>query len=331
MELKGQKVSKILPNKYGVESPYLKMEIYPKSNDLKSICVRISMDLAWSDVAREEEFYEKARKNINEAISKCKTDEDKKELLNFLEQASKIGEIGEMFYAEYKDIINISEKVTYFDKEKKRIYSEYFGVKHRPSDPMLAIECSSLLTYYALADLSRTRESYRECRLRILNILKNCKTSESLNQFFDFIDETSDIGDIGALFYVDTVQYMESGNYQRIENELNQEVLAEEKESIPDEDKINNKAEEKVQEFDEELKKTTKKYMELKEESNIEIEDLESILRRYRQLEDQIIEIQRYMDSNTRFNYEIELEERIKEVRSDISSLEELDQIVKSF
>ena len=71
------------------------------------------------------------------------------------------------------------------------IESAYFDISYRPSTDhsnfKLNIACSSLLTYMALADITRKEEQINNLQEKFLESLSECKTEEEIKNLAIFL------------------------------------------------------------------------------------------------------------------------------------------------
>ena len=78
------------------------------------------------------------------------------------------------------------------------IESAYFDVQYRPSidhsNFKLNLKCSSLLTYMALADITRKEEQINNLMLKFCEILSKCKTPEDFSNLTTFMNITANVG-----------------------------------------------------------------------------------------------------------------------------------------
>ena len=124
------------------------------------------------------------------------------------------------FHAYVRDNVNLDNKQEAIETENKGeekvsskiedgIESKYFSIKYRPSvngeNFDLDLKCSSLLTYFALADISRKESSIELLKNNFHICLSLCKTKEEAENFAIFLKKTSDIGGYASTFYLESI------------------------------------------------------------------------------------------------------------------------------
>ena len=94
------------------------------------------------------------------------------------------------------------------------VESAYFDVKYRPTNYKgnynLDLQCSSILTYMALADLYRTNETFKTVREAFLKALSECKNEEEIKGFAQFMRKVSQIGGYATEFYNNNASLLNS-------------------------------------------------------------------------------------------------------------------------
>ena len=94
------------------------------------------------------------------------------------------------------------------------IESKYFSVKYKPSidnsNFKLNLNCGSLLTYMALADITRKDEQIKNLQEKFLEALSECKTEEEMKNFATFLETVAKVGGYATTFYQNNISLISS-------------------------------------------------------------------------------------------------------------------------
>ena len=199
----------------GIESAYFDIQFIPSedysNSKLNLKCRSLLTYMALADITRNEKQINNLQEKFLEALSECKTDEDLENLALFLQTVSKVGGYASTFYSNNISLISEHGK-KYAQKKLKELQtirekpvssridggveSAYFDVQYRPWDVLDSrfINCSSLLTYMALADITRKEEQINNLLLKFYEILSKCKTPEDFSNLTTFMNAVANVG-----------------------------------------------------------------------------------------------------------------------------------------
>jgi len=113
------------------------------------------------------------------------------------------------------------------NKIEKGIESQYFNIKYRPGleskNSKLDIQCSSLLTYLALADVYRNDRTFKNAKEQFYKALSFCQTEEELRNLDTFLKETAQMGGYAEQLYSEVSTLINVNGKQIAEQTLQRE------------------------------------------------------------------------------------------------------------
>ncbi len=316
----------------GIESKYIGINspISLKENpELRMESDSLITYLSMADTYRNESSIKTLNEHFMRTLAFCKSVEDLQNLNMLLQELAKIGGYAVDFYQANQSMLNINGIRTaknYINKleENKRkpvsvkveggFESKYFNVKYRPNGGLseLDINCSSLLHYMALADMTRNEERINKLMYKFYQTLLLCRTDEDLNNFRSFIGIVAKVGGY-AVEFSDKVKELINKNGQLKAIEF-----------IKNEDKKQKANQEKLEDFKEEYSKLNYLLDNLKSENTKDEEDIAYLLRKFNELQSDLYEFTGRIDKN----YISECDEQIEESINYLKSLyRELDEI----
>lgn len=227
----------------GIESKYFNIHYRPgkesKNSKLDINCSSLLTYLALADTYRDSASFDKAKRQFNEVLAVCQTEEELENLNTFLKEAAQVGGYASQFYDEVSKQISISgkelaEQTLQTEKENKQkpvsrrtitgIESQYFGINYRPGvenkNAKLANHCSSLLTYLALADIYRDDSSFKKTEEKFYQALLFCQTDGEIRELDRFLREASKIGGYANQFYTEKSIFLNKNGKEKAEQYL---------------------------------------------------------------------------------------------------------------
>ena len=227
----------------GIESQYFDIQYRPSIDHsnfkLNLNCSSLLTYMALADITRKEEQINNLQEKFLEALSECKTDEEMKNLATFLETISKVGGYATTFYQNNISLVSsqgkdyAQQKLKEIKDEREKpvssridggIQSAYFDIQYRPSEDKsnfkLNLNCSSLLTYMALADITRKEEQINNLQEKFLEALSECKTDEEIRNLSRFIREVSRTGGYAVQFCNNNITLINKGGVIDAKKEL---------------------------------------------------------------------------------------------------------------
>lgn len=156
--------------------------------------------------------------DFNIALALCSTDKDLEGFKEFLHQLSQKGGYAQLFYKEvinkisFEGIIASQNEVASWEKKQQEpvskmvnggIESKYYTISYRTNGGLteLDIASSSLITYMALADITRDEARISKLQDKFYECLSLCETQDDLNRFLVFSRLLSDIGGYAYNFH----------------------------------------------------------------------------------------------------------------------------------
>ncbi len=316
----------------GIESKYFGINntISLKENpELRIESDSLITYLAMADTYRSESSIKNLNEHFMRTLTFCKSVEDLQKLNMLLQELAKIGGYAVEFYQANQSMLNINgietakNYVNELEKNKRNpvsfkvedgIGSEYFNVQYRPNGGLseLDINCSSLLTYMALADMTRKEERINKLMYKFYQTLLLCHTEEDFNHFRSFMGIVAKVGGYAVEF---------NENVRELINKNGQLKAIE---FIKNEEKKQAASQEKLEDFKEQYARLDYLLDKLKSENTKDEEDIAYLLRKYNELQSDLYEFTGKIDKN----YISECDEKIEESINYLKSLyRELDEI----
>ena len=316
----------------GIESAYFGVKYRPsedKSNfGLNLNCSSLLTYMALADITRKEEQINNLQEKFLEALSECKTEEEIRNLSRFIREVSKIGGYAVQFYNNNATLITKSgviyakKELAARQEEKKKpvssivaggIESAYFGVRYRPKGGMerIDIDCSSLLTYMALADITRKEEQISNLMLKFCEILSKCKTSEDFSNLTTFMDITANVGGYAMEF---------NNMVNRIINQNGKKRAQQYIKTVEKQKKVNA---DNLEYFKETYAKLNRALAELRESSVKDDEEVAYLLRKYNELQSDLYDFNGTIDKKFISQCDEQIEDAINYLKFLYRSLDE--------
>ena len=316
----------------GIESAYFGVKYRPsedRSNfGLNLNCSSLLTYMALADITRKEKQINNLQEKFLEALSECKTEEEIRNLSRFISEVSKIGGYAVQFYNNNATLITKSgviyakKELEARQKEKKKpvssitaggIESAYFDVIYRPKGGMehIDIDCSSLLTYMALADITRKEEQINNLLLKFCEILSKCKTSEDFSDLTTFMDITADVGGYAMEF---------NNMVNRIINQNGKKRAQQYIKTVEKQKKVNA---DNLEDFKETYARLNRALAELRESSIKDDEEIAYLLRKYNELQSDLYDFNGTIDKEFISQCDEQIEDAINYLRFLYRSLDE--------
>lgn len=326
-----EKVSKLI--KGGISSAYFDVQYRPcedRSNlNLNVACSSMLTRMALADITRKKEQINKLQERFLEALSMCKTEEEIRNFSKFLYDVSKIGGYAVQFYKDNIGLINktgvidAKRNLELIQEEKKKsvsklveggISSAYFDVRYRPYGGMenMDFACSSLLTYMALADITRKEEQINNLMLKFCEILLMCKTQKDFSRLNSFMNITASVGGYA----------MEFNN--KVKNLINQNGRNKAQEYIKNAEKKKKANSDSLEDFKETLTRLSIWLAELKESSVKDDEEVTYLLRKYNELQSDLYNFDGTIDKEFISQCDEQIETAITYLKGLYISLDEI-------
>ena len=317
----------------GIQSAYFDIQYRPsedKSNfKLNLNCSSLLTYMALADITRKEEQINKLQEKFLEALSECKTEEEIRNLSRFIREVSKTGGYAVKFYNNNVTLINKSgvidakKELEVRQEEKKRpvssridggIESAYFDVRYRPKGGMehIDIACSSLLTYMALADITRKEEQINNLMLKFCEILSKCKTPEDFSNLTTFMNITANVGGYAMEFN------------SKVNGLINQDGKNRAQQYIKNVEKQKKVNADNLEDFKETYARLNMALVELKESSMKDDEEVAYLLRKYNELQSDLYDFNGTIDKNFISQCDEQIEAAINYLKGLYRSLDEI-------
>lgn len=324
-------VSQIIDD--GIKSEYLSINYRPsmdKSNfNLNLNCSSLLLAMALADITRKEEQINSLKEKFIEALSECKTEEEIKNFAKFMEEMAKVGGYAKEFYSSNISLLNqngvmaAKNKLGTIKVEKKNpvsaktyegIESAYFNVKYRPKGGLEELDaaCSSLLTYMALADITREQKQINNLLLKFCEALTLCKTPEDFDNFKIFMDITADVGGYAIEFNNKVRGLINQNGKNRAQQ------LIDERESKRKTNAV------RLEEFKKTFAHLNLQLTELKESRVIDNGEVAYLLKEYNELQSELYNFNGIVDKNFISQCDAKIEETITYLKDLYRNLEEV-------
>lgn len=321
----------------GIESQYFSINFRPrnksKNSKLSVHCSSLLTDLALADIYRDEQSFKKVEENLYKALLFCQTEEEIRELSQFIVAASDIGGYANQFHAEKATLISPygKEKAEeYLQKSQERkekpvsrrvdkgIESQYFDIEYRPGRKnhnfILEIEAASLLTYLALADIYRNEDTFAKAQEKLFQVLASCTTEKEVQELGTFLHIASDIGGYANKFYQENITRVRKG---MPEVEQTKQVVTEQKVTKP-------KDETSIADFNRRYAEASERFKKAATASNLDDEEIAALLKEFNELQGELYDFNGKVAKEFISETDYELDKQIAWLRSAYQTIEEL-------
>jgi len=317
----------------GIESAYFDVQYRPSIDHsnfkLNLNCSSLLTYMALADITRKEEQINNLQEKFLETLSECKTEEELKNLAVFLETISKVGGYASTFYSNNISLISsqgkeyAQQKLKEIKDEREKpvssridggIESAYFDVRYRPKGGMehIDIACSSLLTYMALADITRKEEQINNLMLKFCEILSKCKTPEDFSNLTTFMNITANVGGYAMEFN------------SKVNGLINQDGKNRAQQYIKNVEKQKKVNADNLEDFKETYARLNMALAELKESSMKDDEEVAYLLRKYNELQSDLYDFNGTIDKNFISQCDEQIEAAINYLKGLYRSLDEI-------
>ena len=288
----------------GIESQYFSINFRPgnksKNSKLSVHCSSLLTDLALADIYRDEQSFKKVEENLYKALLFCQTEEEIRELSQFIVAASDIGGYANQFHA-----------------EKATLISPY-GKEYRPGRKnhnfILEIEAASLLTYLALADIYRNEDTFAKAQEKFFQVLASCTTEKEVQELGTFLHMASDIGGYANKFYQENITRVRKG---MPEVEQAKQVVTEQKVTKP-------KDETSIADFNRRYAEASERFKKAATASNLDDEEIAALLKEFNELQGELYDFNGKVAKEFISETDYELDKQIAWLRSAYQTIEEL-------
>jgi len=317
----------------GIESSYFDINYLPSidhsNSKLNLNCSSLLTYMALADITRGEKQINNLRRQFLEALSECKTEEEIKNLAIFLETAAKIGGYAVQFYNDNitlinkSGVINAKKELETIKAEKKKavsrrieggIESAYFDVNYRLKGGLESIDiaCSSLLTFMALADITRQEKQINDLMMKFCEVLSMCKTQEDFSNLTIFMNKTANVGGYAIEF---------NSKVNKLINQEGKNWAQQYIKNIEKQKKLNS---DNLEEFKETFAHLNMLLVEIKENSIKDDEEVAYLLRKYNELQSDLYDFNGTIDKEFISQCDDQLEEAITYLKGLYRSLDEI-------
>ena len=317
----------------GIESQYFDIQYRPSIDHsnfkLNLNCSSLLTYMALADITRKEEQINNLQEKFLEALSECKTDEEIRNLSRFIREVSRTGGYAVQFCNNNITLINkggvidAKKELEERKEEKKKpvssridggIESAYFDVSYRPWEVLdsRSINCSSLLTYMALADITRKDEQINNLMLKFCEILSKCKTPEDFSKFTTFMNITANVGGYAMEFN------------SKVNGLINQDGKTRAQQYIKDVEKQKKANADNLEDFKETYASLNRALSELRESSMKDDEEVAYLLRKYNELQSDLYDFNGLIDKEFISQCDEQIEGAITYLKGLYRSLDEI-------
>ena len=154
-----------------------------------------------------------AFKSFRDTIKNAKTQEDLNDIKKYLNDIAQIGPAGARLKEFFINIVNkekipnnIIETISYgnttlnrYESGKTLISSDYFDVKSKANNPFLSVSLCSAIYGIAVDELNIKNGKELESIESFINIIKNAKTQEDINDIERVLNSIAKVGPTGAI------------------------------------------------------------------------------------------------------------------------------------
>lgn len=334
-----EQVSKIIDG--GIESKYLDIDYrpseYKRNFNLNLNCSSLLLYMALADITRKEEEINNLQEVFLEALVECKTEEEINNFSKFMEEMAKVGGYAVQFYNNNINLINqngiieAKTKLETIKEDKKKlpkkdkmlpvsskkiegIESAYFDIKYRPKGGLKEIDiaCSSLLTYMALADITRKEEQINNLTRKFCEILTMCNTPEDFTNFKTFMNIVASVGGYAIEFN------------SKVNDLINQNGKIKAQQLLEKAKERKKKVNLRLEAFKENFARLNQKLIELQESRMIDDEEVAILLKKFNELQSELYSFNGKVDKTFISQCDEKIEESISYLKSLYRNLEEL-------
>ena len=314
-----------------IKSKYYDVKYRPSMDGsnfkLDIACSSLLFNMALADITRDNDDINKLQEQFLEVLNNCKTDEELKNLATFLEMAANVGGYAKTFYSNNISMIsnksrdNSQQKVDENNKENPvsfrvdgGIKTKYYDVKYRPWDlsDKRVISCSSLLTYMALADITRDEDNINYLMAKFCEILTMCKTPEDFSNLSNYMNNIADVGGYAIEFN------------NKVKGLINEEGKKKAEQYIKDTEKHEKASSENLEDFKEKFKKINNSLTDLRESNVKDDDEVAYLLRKYNELQSDLYDFNGSVDKEFISKCDEQIEEAINYLKGLYRSLDEV-------
>lgn len=194
------------------------------------------------------------------------------------------------------------------------IESAYFNIKYRPFDILdnRTIKCSSLLTYMALADITRDEKQINNLNVKFCEILMSCKTKEDFDNYAIFMNKVAAVGGYAMIFN------------NEVKGLINQEGKSKAHQYLKDVEKQKTADFEFLEEFKEKYEQLTIELARIKENSIQDEDEVSYLLKKFNELQSDLYSLDETIDKEFIVKCDEEIEEAINYLKCLYISIDEL-------
>lgn len=334
--MKNLPVSEII-SKDEMKSKYFSVKYRPEGSfELKTACSSFLTYLAIADAMRDEKSIQLVSEKWDTLISLCQNDEEQKEIMIFLKEAASKGGYAIDFYNQIRQ--NVQNKKRTIEKEEKPqnnnpvsiitktgIQSKYFDIRYCPSGSLrLKTACNSFLTKLALADASRTEETFTNLNYKFYEVIALCSSPKELEDVATLLEETSKVGGFAVGYNNIMKKYI---NYEgrRIAIAI---LEKREKEKKQKQEEIEEQMD-SYQAFQKKYEFATSQYIELTKKSLIRGEELEYLTQEFERLKIELASLG-IRDSKILIELQLDIETKIGQLTDMHEGLKQYEAVFRS-
>lgn len=202
--------------------------------------------------------------------------------------------------------------------------SAYYDIKYRPNGGMskMDIACSSLLTYMAIADITRNEDQIDNLTDKFCEILLMCKTQEDFINFKSFMDMTSRKGGYAVEFYNKLGNLISQNGKNKVQKFIENQESQEYQEKSSDEN---------LEEFKKNYARLNMDLSELKNNSVIDDEEVALLLKKYNKLQSDLYNFNGIINKEYISQCDEEIEKAITYLKGLYQSLDDLKTSTRGF
>ena len=197
------------------------------------------------------------------------------------------------------------------------IESPYFSIA-KPFDYkkqfQLGLQCDSLLTYLAIADVYRSEDSFRSARDKFLDVLKECQGPEDFQKVQKFLETAANIGGYAATFYINNVSLInpQGKEYATKKIQIREHLRKTIEQSVRENMRKQKAKKDEVDEFEDDLEITLMNFERFRENKMVDDEDIDFYIGKFLNLKRNLSYIQNSIDAETFSKYSKEIEMALK-------------------
>lgn len=317
-------------------SSYFDIKYRPSENksnsDLDINCNSLLTYMALADVTRNQDEVDKLHEKFLEALSNCHSEEEVENFAKFMQEVSKKGGYAVDFYSRniesitFDNINKAKEKLEHIKAEKKKpvsnfidhgVESEYYDVTYRAGDSLsdLSIKCSSLLTYMALADITRAQEQIDKLYLHFCETLVLCKTQQDYKDLSAFMSIVAKKGGYAIEFK------------QRVQGMINEQGKKNAQQYMRDLERKKKASSEDLEDFKDQLRVATIHLGEIMTSPTKDDEEIASLLQQFNSLQASLYKFDGSVDKEFITECDEQLEGSIDYLKDLYRKLEEISEI----